>query len=81
MENQRKVTRNHGKLNQVNGYVQITLDKLQPIRADLVHLDTSWQEWTFPQLVKALRDWKIGNPLINQASRKDQPSRKTDCSK
>ena len=31
-----------GKLNQINGYVQITLDKLQPIRADLVLLDTSW---------------------------------------
>ena len=43
------------KLNQINGYVQITLDKLQPIRADLVRLDTSWQEWAFPQLVEALR--------------------------
>ena len=28
-----------GKLNQINGYVQITLKKLQPIRADLVRLD------------------------------------------
>ena len=31
-----------GKLNQINGYVQITLDKLQLIRADFVRLDTSW---------------------------------------
>ena len=65
-----------GKLNQINGYVQITLDKLQLIRADLVRLDTSWQEWTFPQLVEALREWTIRNPLINQEPRRDQPSRK-----
>ena len=45
-----------GKLNQINGYVQITLDKLQPIPADLVRLDTSWKKWTFPQLVEALRE-------------------------
>ena len=33
-----------GKLYQINGSVLITLDKLQPIRADLVHLDTCWEE-------------------------------------
>ena len=65
-----------GKLNQINGYVQITPDKLQPIRADLLRLDTSWQEWSFAQLVQALREWTIRNPLINQESRRDQPSRK-----
>ena len=52
-----------GKLNQINGYVQITLNKLQPIRADLVRLDTSRQKWKFPQLVEALREWTIRNPL------------------
>ena len=56
--------------------MQITLDKLQPIRADLLRLDTSWQEWSFAQLVQALREWTIRNPLINQESRRDQPSRK-----
>ena len=65
-----------GKLNQINGYMQITLNKLQLVRADLVLLDTSWQKWTFPQLVEALGKWKIKNPLINQESRRDQPSRK-----
>ena len=65
-----------GKLNQINGYMQITLNKLQPVRADLVLLDTSWQKWIFPQLVEALGKWKIKNPLINQESRRDQPSRK-----
>ena len=65
-----------GKLNQINGYVQFTLDKLPRIRADLVRLDTSWQEWTFPQLVEALREWAIRNPLINQESRRDQLSKK-----
>ena len=56
--------------------MQITLDKLQPIRADLLRLDTSWQEWSFAQLVQALREWTIRNPLINQEPRRDQPSRK-----
>ena len=65
-----------GKLNQINECVQITLDKLQLIRADLVRLDTSWQKWTFPQLVEALREWTIRNSLINQESRRDQPRRK-----
>ena len=36
----------------------------------------SWQEWTFPQLEEALREWTIGNPLINQESRREQLSRK-----
>ena len=31
-----------GKLNQKNGYLQITLDKRQPVPADLVRLDTGW---------------------------------------
>ena len=65
-----------GKLNQINGYVVITLDKLQSVRADLVPLDTSWQEWTLPQLVEALREWTIRNQLINQESRRYQPCRK-----
>ena len=55
-----------GKLNQINEYVQIIPDKLQSIQANFVRLDTGWQEWTFPKLVEALREWTIRNPLINQ---------------
>ncbi|KAL9985844.1 hypothetical protein ACROYT_G008293, partial [Oculina patagonica] len=34
-----------GKLEQVNGYVAMTLDKLPAIRGDLVRTDPSWENW------------------------------------
>ena len=52
------------KLKKMNGYVRLTLDKLPGIRADLVRIDEDWQEWTFPQLVDALRKWTTRNPKI-----------------
>ena len=64
-----------GKLKQIDGYVQITLDKLPTIRADLVRLDHQWQDWTFPKLVEALREWTVRNPLSSQDLRKDHASR------
>ena len=36
-----------GKLEQVNGSVAMTLDKLLAIRGDLVRTDSSWENWTF----------------------------------
>ena len=51
-----------GKLGEVNGYVRITLDKLEGIRSDLVRTDDSWQEWKFPHLIEALRKWTERNP-------------------
>ena len=55
-----------GKLKDINGYVKLTLDKLQGIRADLVRTDDDWQGWKFPQLVEALENWTCRNPkLIN----------------
>ena len=44
-----------GKKKDIRGYVTLTREKLQGIRADLVKLDDNWQEWRFPQLVEALR--------------------------
>lgn len=44
-----------GKLGEVNGYVRMTLNKLEGIRGDLVRTDDDWQEWRFLQLVEALR--------------------------
>ena len=32
------------KLKEINGYVRLTLDKLQEIREDLVRIDNVWQE-------------------------------------
>ena len=51
-----------GKHKEINGYVRITLDKLQGIRADLVRTDDDWQDWKFPQLVEALENWTCRNP-------------------
>lgn len=51
-----------GKIREVNGYVRMTLDKLEGIRGDLVRTDDNWQEWDFPFLLEALRKWTIRNP-------------------
>ena len=54
-----------GKKKDIGGYVRLTLAKLSGIRADLVRLDDNWQEWSFPQLVEALRKWvqmELGPP-------------------
>ena len=45
------------KLNEINDYLRNTSDKLPGIRADLVRLDDSWQDWGFCELVEALRKW------------------------
>ena len=52
-----------GRLKEIAGYVQMTLDKLEGIRGDLVRTDDDRQEWDFPQLVEALRKWTERNPL------------------
>ena len=51
-----------GKLKEINGYVILTLDKLQGIRADLVRTDDDLQDWKFSQLVEALENWTCRNP-------------------
>ena len=51
-----------GKYGEVNGYVWMTLNKLEGIRGDLLRTDDQWQEWKFPQLVAVLRKWKVRNP-------------------
>ena len=51
-----------GKLQKVNGYVRMTIDKLPGIRGDLVRTDDSWRIWNFPQLIDELRKWTEMNP-------------------
>ncbi|XP_068707690.1 uncharacterized protein [Montipora foliosa] len=51
-----------GKLKEINGYVRMTLDKLEGIKGDLVRTDDNWQEWDFPKLLEALRKWTERNP-------------------
>ena len=54
-----------GKLQDIKGYVRMTLDKLPGIRADLVRMDDEWKTWGFPQLVEALRKWTERNPVAD----------------
>ena len=52
-----------GKLTDINGYVRMSIDKLQGIRGDLVRTDDNWREWGFPKFVEALRKWTERNPI------------------
>ena len=42
------------KLKGVNGFVQMSIDKLEGIRGDLVRTDDDWQEWDFPNFLDTL---------------------------
>ena len=46
-----------GRKKDIRGNVRLTLHKLPGIIADLVRLDDNWQDWRFPLLVGALRNW------------------------
>ena len=50
----------------MNGYVRMSIDKLEGIRGDLVQTDDIWQDWDFPKLVDALRKWTERNPTPKQ---------------
>jgi hypothetical protein len=62
-----------GKLQEVNGYVRLTLNKVPGIRGDLVRTEPKWKDWTFTDLVKALFAWTERNPIEPKTSseRKD----------
>ena len=51
-----------GRIKEVNGYVRMTLDKLDGIRGDLLRTDDNRQDWEFPHLLGALRKWTTRNP-------------------
>ncbi|XP_022805993.1 uncharacterized protein LOC111343117 [Stylophora pistillata] len=63
-----------GKLDQVNGNVPMTLDKLSGIRGDLVRTDDSWENWDFVKLCEALRLWIRRNP-VNSISAEEVDSK------
>ena len=53
------------KLETVNGYVSMTLDKLQALRGGgLVRTEPNWEDWDFAQLSEALRLWTRRNPIV-----------------
>ena len=63
-----------GRLQDVNGYVRMSLDKLEAIRGDLVRTDDDWQDWDFPKFVTALRKWTERNPVSVKSIDKSQES-------
>ena len=67
-----------GKLDQVNGYLSMTLDKLPGISGDLVRTDPTWESWNFEKLREALRLWTRRNPIEHQAPNKIANHQKSD---
>ena len=66
-----------GKLEQINGNVAMTLDKLAGIRSDLVRTDPEWEDWDNNKLTEALKLWTRRNP-INDSIKKDTRPRNRD---
>ena len=54
-----------GKLQNINRFARHTLRKLSGIRSELVRFDDDWQEWTYVELVEALKKWTERNPVQN----------------
>ena len=60
------------KLEQVNGAVSMTLDKLPAIRGDLVRTDPDWESWDFASLSEAIRLWVRRNPAETTRTEREQ---------
>lgn len=60
------------KLEQVNGAVSMTLDKLAAIRGDLVRTDPDWERWDFTRLSEAVRLCVRRNPVETTRSEREQ---------
>jgi hypothetical protein len=70
-----------GKLQQVEGNVAMTLDKLPAIRGDLVRTDPDWENWGYDNLAEALRQWTRRNPIDNKATDESEYKRRERPSK
>ena len=62
------------KLNEIKGSVRNALGKLPGIRAYLVRLDDSWQDWRFCELIEALIKWTVRNPKAIASEKKPRNS-------
>ena len=58
------------KPNEIKGCVRNALAELPGIRADLVRLDDSWQDWRFCELIEALIKWTVRNPKMIASKKK-----------
>ena len=61
-----------GKLESAEILVRQTLDKLGPIKIDLIRTDPDWQNWNFKKLLEELRGYTIRNPEEKTLSREIQ---------
>ena len=60
------------KLEQVNGAVTMTLDKLPAIRGDLVRTYPDWENWDFANLSEAIRPLVRRNPAETSWTEREQ---------
>ena len=67
--------RTMGKLEAINGYARLTLDKLAGIRADIVREDKNWKEWAFPELVTNLQAWLDRNMVEREEEKENSSGR------
>ena len=51
------------KLNEIDGAVRFTFDKLAVIKHELALFDDKWGEWTFIKFLDVFGKWTINNPL------------------
>ncbi|XP_028414003.1 uncharacterized protein LOC114536864 [Dendronephthya gigantea] len=65
-----------GKLDQINGNVSMTLEKLSGIRGDLVRTDPEWETWDFIRLTEAIRQWVKRNPVTSSERDRDDNRKK-----
>ena len=61
------------KLESVNGYTRMLLDRVPHIRSDLVRDDDNWHDWKLPNLVESLRKWTERNPITSSSTPYDPP--------
>ena len=71
-----KALQTMNKLEQVNGAVSMTLDKLPAIRGDLVRTDPGWESCDFSKLSEAIRLWTRRNPVDTTRSEQEQPAKR-----
>ena len=69
------------KLDQVNGAVAMTLDKLPAIRGDIVRTDPDWESWNFAQLSDAIQLWTRRNPVENKPEHEQEKRREKSRNK
>ena len=60
------------KPNETKGCFRNVLDRLPGIRAGLVRLDDSWQDWKFCEIIEALIKWTVRNSKMIASKKKPE---------